>query len=79
MRKIGKRRFVLVYGVFVYGISVFLIWTLVLSIEERDWLSPLDLLEVLLPSLLFGLGYGLMTWKICERKCNELIGACRQK
>ena len=74
MRKIGKRRFVLVQGLLIYGVSVFLVWTIVFSIQLQGWLSPLDLVEILGPSLLFGLAYGLVTWRTYEKKCNRLTG-----
>ncbi|MGA2445827.1 MAG: hypothetical protein ABSG50_10420 [Opitutaceae bacterium] len=79
MRKIGKRRYVLRYGVLLYGGSVFLVGTFLLSIEERDWLSPLQLVALLGVSSLLGLVDGLFRWRIFERRCSQLIGVSDKK
>lgn len=78
MQMMGKRRFVLVDGLLYYGGAMFLLWAVIFSIQERGWLSLPHVAMLLGLSALFGLFYGVVTWRIHEKKLNRLTSDSKE-
>jgi hypothetical protein len=71
-RKLGIVKFILIYGVLLWGVPVGIIWTIIMEIIflGNAWFSTLIIALIVFP--ISGIAFGSIMWHYAENNYNKL-------
>ncbi|QSO47369.1 hypothetical protein [Alicyclobacillus mengziensis] len=68
VRARGKKRFILRYGVFGWGLSSGILFGILMMLEGSENITPVNWILNILLFMIFGYVWGLLMWSWTERK-----------
>ena len=70
-RKMGRERFIWLHGVLIWGISTAILWSIFMMVSQGFNTLPLNLAIALILFPIGGYFWGILMWKLSEKKYNE--------